>query len=343
MTGESIFENALESLNRLYLSRTGKSYAGTACGNSEQERSRFLKRRIYEEKIAPIFMAALLVQVAKKKGGCFPADVCELDSAEIAEAIVRSAEMCLSTAEGESFRKTISDLEDSSAYYDIDTNQKLPYGDEDLFEIILKKDRRIIWDKNSNLPSKIDDNYAFIIGQTFDHEDNFWLRSEVKNGSENLFAFGVGELFGRRCLHIQRLRKKVVGALYKRRKKIPDATTNYSALSRFQEVQILIETYLWGKDRLLNEIHELRPYCIGSYQVSILIARRCAALLLHDETPGLKPKLNEEWNKIFSNHPHVLGDTNLIQNALYFNAEVLTRDEGAKKMAGYFGLKWVNF
>ena len=339
MNPPASYDEAVKALNQLHSSRTGRSYTEASRDDSEQARVALLKQRIYEENIWPVFIDVLRVEIVKKKGQCDPADAANFRSAEIAEAIVKTAEICLSSPEAEVLRRGISDLEDGSAYYDINTNEKLPYGSEDLFRVISQRQRKFVWDVNSTLPSQLDSEHAFICGQTFDHEDCFWLRPEVKAGSESIFTFGVKELFGRDCLHIQRLRKNFVTALYKRRKTI---TAHYSDESRREEVAVIIESYLWGKNRLVAEICELQSYCEGSYHISVLTARRCAALLLHEDAPRLKPKIAEEWKKVFKNHRNVLGDTQLIQNALYFNAEILTKDEGAKQMARYCGLKPVN-
>ncbi len=338
----SACDEAVKALNQLYFSRTGKALGLPSLGDSEEGRVTLLKQRIYEEKIWPMFIDVLRVQTVKKTGRCDPQDVCQLQSADIAEAVVKTAEICLSSPEGEVLRRGIWDLEDGSAYYDMNTNEKLPYGEEDLFQVISRMERRFVWDVTSTLPSKLDLKHAFIVGQTFDHEDSFWLRPEVKGGSESIFAFGVTELFGRRCLHIQRLRGNVVAALYKRRKTIPNAVAHYSAESRLAEVSVIMESYFWGKDRLTKEISDLEPYCAGGFHISVLLARRCAALLLHEDAPRLKTKVDEEWEKFSENHPNVLGDTQLIQNALYFSAEVLTKDEGAKQTARYCGLKPLN-
>jgi hypothetical protein len=342
VNADTEYDKAVEALNQLYSSRTGGAFEVPSHAHLEEERIVSLKQRIYEEKIWPVFIDVLRIQTVKKKGRCRPDDASELRLPDISQAIVTTAEICLSSSEGEALRRGISDLEDGSGYYDIETNERLPYGTEDLFHVISRMERRFVWDVNSPLPSKLDGKHALIVGQTFDHEDNFWLRPEVKAGSESIFAFGVTELFCRRCLHIQRLRRNVVAALYKRRKSIPDALAHYSARSRLAEVSVIIQSYVWGKDRLTKEIADLQPYCAGSYHISLLLARRCAALLLHEDAPKLKLKVSEEWRKLFENHPNVLGDTQLIQNALYFGAEVLTKDEGAKQMARYCGLKRVN-
>ena len=183
---------------------------------------------------------------------------------------------------------------------------------------------------------------ASIIGQALDREEDWWLRREVERGNDNLFLFGPSELFGRPCIQIQRLRKNVVTAILKWKKSMPSAAANYSPVPLRREVCNLVRHYLLGKERLLTGLADLKPHCLGSFQISMRTAMRCAALLLHDDSPELKPKIQEEWGKILSYHPNVLGDTQHIHNALYFDAALVTKDRGLQKMADYCGLKWVN-
>jgi hypothetical protein len=344
-TDESLaaYNRALEALDRLYLSRTGKPYQAARSTGTEEERMALLKRRIIEEKIWPLCAEIFSIQVLKKPGPCPQDDFCGIRLAELAEAVAKTAEMCLSSPKSEPIRRTLAELEDSCAYYDIDTNERLRLGDEDIFATIQKMERRFVLDNNSDLPGEMDGGHAFIFGQTIDREDDFWLRAKVRRGNESVFSFGVVPLFGRQCLCVQRLRKNTVAALCRCRKSIPDAAAHYSAESRLAEVQILRENFLSGRERLVREISDLRPLCCGNYSISVLAARRCGALLLHDDSPDLEAKIEEEWQKIRTNHPNVLGDMQLIQNALYHNAGVVTKDGGAKKMAVYCGLKWVNF
>jgi hypothetical protein len=235
------------------------------------------------------------------------------------------------------------DLNDCSAYYDIDTNERLPFGDEDLFAIIQGREERFLWDRNDNLSDKLSEQtHASIIGQAFDHEEDFWLRKEVKRGDDNLFSFGIVLLGGRRCLQIQRLRQNVVKAILASKKSIPSACEHYSSLSRDDEISKLIWTYYLGKEKLLKELADVKPHCTGNYQASIRAARFCFALLLHDDSQDLKPNIKNEWVKILKNDKNVLGDTQHIHNALYFKAALVTKDKGLQKMGDYCGLKWVN-
>ena len=259
----------------------------------------------------------------------------------ISEAVVKTADISLGWPDSEIIRRVVSDR-DCSAYYDISTNEKLSHGTEDLFQVISQMKRRFVWDVNSKLPSKLDANHAFICGQTFDHEDCLWQRREIRGGSENIFAFGVKELLERNCLHIHRLRQDFVAALHKQRRAIPNAAVHYSDESRLAEVEIINKRRLLGKKHLTKEIAEFQPLCAGNYYISVRVARCCAALLLDEDALNLTKKVEEERDKFSKNHPNALGDTQLIQNALYFSAEVLTNDAGAKQMARYCGLKPAN-
>lgn len=251
--------------------------------------------------------------------------------------------MFVSSEEAERVQKRMSDLEDCSAYYDIDTNRRLSFGEEDLFATIQAMVGRFVWDRNLDASEKLSKRtYASIIGQGLDREEDFWMRKQVRRGNDNLFSFGVVELVGQRCLRIQRLRNNVVSAIHASRKGIPDARSHYSDRSRWDEVWILVQTYLSGRELLLRQVADLAPYCCGSYQTSRRTALCCAALLLHDGTPKLQQKIREEWGKILQNHRNVLGDTQHLQNALYFNAHLVTRDEGLKKMGDYCAVKSVS-
>lgn len=338
------YKEAVKALNTLYSSRTGNAYEAYSIGDSEEERVSTLCQGIYEEKIWPILRDVLRIETLRRNGRYDPVSAGQLQSAEMANAIAITAEICLSNPEGEIRRRGFADFEAGSAHYDINTNEKLPYGVEDLFLLITQMERRFVWDVNSKLPSEFNSKHAFIVGQTFDHEDCFWRRPEVKGGRENIFNFGLADLFGQRCLQIQRIRKGMVTVLNKL--KMAKAADHFSSehwtMVRQGEVRVILGRCSLGEDWLDEAIADLRPSCEGNYFISIEAARCCAARLLLEKDPKLNPKIDEEWEKFKKNHRNVLGDTRLIQNALYLNAEVLTKDEGAKRMARYCGLQPVN-
>lgn len=337
------YADAVAALNRLYVSRTGEAYAGVPSEGSGTEKITWLKRRAFEEQILRFVCDVLTGQMFKKHGEQLWTTTPELHLAQLAESIVKAVEICLYNPAAEKVRKKMFDLNDCSAYYDINTNERLPFGDEDLFAIIQGMKGRFVWDRNDNLSEKLkQQTHASIIGQAFDHEEDFWLRKEVKRGNDNLFLFGIVLLGGRRCLQIQRLRRNVVKAIIARKKSIPSASDHYSSFSRDDEVSKLIWTYYLGKEKLLKELADVKPHCIGNYQVSIRAARFSFALLLRDDSPDLKPKIKDEWLKILDNDENVLGDTQHVHNALYFNAVLVTKDRGLQKMGDYCGLKWVN-
>jgi hypothetical protein len=340
---DMLFTDAVAALDRLHLSRTGKAFSGVASADSEGEQIAWLKRRAFAEGILEPLLGVLKVHIFGRSGAqprtCTP----QIGLALVAEAILKTAEMSLSSREAEKVRKLMSDLVDCSAYYEIDTNARLIFGEEDLFATLQGMEARFVWDRNLDASEKLSmPTYASIIGQGLDREEDFWMRKKVKRGNDNLFSFGVVELAGQRCLRIRRLRKNVVSAIYTSRKGIPDACSHYSDRSRRDEVLILLQTYFLGRELLLKQVAALVPYCCGSYQTSRRTAICCAALLLHDDTPKLQQKIEDEWEKIQQNHPNVLGDTQHLHNALYFNAQLVTRDEGLKKMGDYCAVRSVN-
>ena len=238
---DKAYKAAVAALNRLYASRTGKAYAGVSNGGSETENITWLKRRAFEEQILEFVCEMLTVQVFKKHSAQLWTTTPELYLPQLAKSIVKISEMSLCKPEAEKIRKKRFDLNDCSAYYDINTNGRLPFGGEDLFAIIEVMKERFVWDRNDNLSDKLrDQTHASIIGLAFDHEEDFWLRKEVKRGNENLFAFGIPLLGGGHCLQIQRLRRNVVKAILASKKRIPSASDHYSPLSRMDEVSKII-------------------------------------------------------------------------------------------------------
>jgi hypothetical protein len=340
---DKLYKEAVAALDRLHLSRTGKAYAAVSRGDSDDDRTAWLKQRAFTEGIMEPLLDVLKMHVFGRHGAQLPTSTPHRGLAQIAEAILKTAEMSLANGNSEEVRKLMSDVVDCSAYYDIDTNEKLIFGDEDLFATLQGMEGRFVWDRNLDASEKLSMRaFASIIGQGLDREEDYWMRKKVMMGNDNLFSFGVVELAGRSCLRIQRLRKNVVSAIYASRQGIPDAHSHYSDLSRRDEVLILVQTYHLGRELLLKQIADLVPYCCGSYQISILTARRCAALLLHDDTPALQSKIRAELEKMRRNHPNVLGDTQHLQNALYFDAHLVTGDKGLAKMGDYCAVKSIS-
>lgn len=339
MNPERAFTQAIELLDKLHFSRTGRSYLGPQASDSDESRRGLLKRRICEERILLVFREVLHIQMRKRLREHFSVDMTKLSPAEISDAVVETAQLFLTYPELDTLRRD-HHAADEGAYYHIETNEKFPSDEEDLFATVQKMQRRITCDSNTPLPDPLNSHYAFILGQTLDHEGDFWLRAQVKRGNENLFSFGVTnyqDCF--RCLEIRRLRNEMMRAINKRKARIPDACQHYSCISRLEEIKSIIRHYIVGKERLIKGISDLKTYYRpGSYQMGCYIARRCAALLLHEDSSELKFKTAEEWSKFLSNDHNALGDTLLIHNALYFNAEILTKDKGVKRMAEYCGL-----
>jgi hypothetical protein len=87
MNPDTEYNKAVEALNQLYSSRTGKVFEVSSHGHSEEERVVSLKQRIYEEKIWVVFIDVLRVQTVKKKGRCGPDDASELRLTDISRRL----------------------------------------------------------------------------------------------------------------------------------------------------------------------------------------------------------------------------------------------------------------
>ena len=177
-TNKLLDDNLADALNRLHVSRTGKPFAGVPSGGSEQETICWLKKRVFEEKIWPeassLQVARTGVQEARLH---LDAKNWKLNSEELAEAILMTAHTYFSYTELDKLRKYESARDEGAAYYNIETNEKLPYGEEDLFALIQAMDGRFVWDRNLDASEKLKmEKYASIIGQALDHEEDFWNR-----------------------------------------------------------------------------------------------------------------------------------------------------------------------
>jgi hypothetical protein len=83
-------------------------------------------------------------------------------------------------------------------------------------------------------------------------------------------------------------------------------------------------------------IEQERPKCFKRFWESNDVARLGYARLLLGTD-----RISREARKEFSeaDYPNIFGDLHLVQNALFFNAGILSRDKGVKKMARLCGLQ----
>jgi len=250
-----------------------------------------------------------------------------------------------------------------------------PFDREDLFEVLLSMERFLI---DSNSPASIRDatratnrDKAFIIGYTFiDEQDN--LENTLlghDNCNNNLFGFGyieedcdwpLGE-----CVMIHRLDEHQRFALnmwslrlesrprQKRLKDDPEfieREKDRTAKNRQFKVHIthkilsvtdLVEPE--DNDRkkleLIEIIRSKSAQCFKNYHEAAEIASLCySALLLEPDEVGKKTR-KEFHDKDGNPKRNCFGDTHLIQNALWLNSRIISKDAAVVRMAEYLNLR----
>lgn len=245
-----------------------------------------------------------------------------------------------------------------------------PWGKEklstqdNLFEAIQRFERRFVvdthidWLELSACPENA--NTAFILGMTMDHE-TWRLQALVENpdGSpkvrQNVFQFGYRSPPPKDVLHghitpqliIARLdahRTAVLdmdglrrfdqqassGARWDTSDSIADEKTRVLKLLGISRVEELdqIQNRREKDAALRSQIERERPKCFKDFWKSNDVARcACACLLLCSH------KGRSDFTR--SGYSNLFGDCHLIQNALFLNAGVLSRDTGVKQMAKF--------
>ena len=265
-------------------------------------------------------------------------------------------------------------IQHSCCCYSLDGEYlELPTDKENLRDEILTMDRRFVVDSNSRWKeeaSKVENrNKAFIVGETVtDESDDLkgnLFGKKVDASNNNLFHFGMvaegprppylqidrhdefyplifdkqrlrmesqprekrtdAEFFERERDHMQ----KVEGAKQVILGKLGLAVVLQAELLPLNELRQKV------KAQIVELIRSQAPSCVSRYMPAAEIAMLCyAALLLEEDEIGTKTR-NEFHDATRRN---VLGDTRLIQNALWFNARILSSDGAVTRMAEYIAM-----
>ncbi len=248
----------------------------------------------------------------------------------------------------------------------------MPHEKENLFEVVSQRERYVVdtnsnWQAESARPENRDK--AFILGQTIiDEQDNMrglLFGPKVKLHNRNIFVLSVFHASDPSIGNVMMLER--LDAHYasvfdetslregsKPRKERKDAKSleyqrQFKAGVEHERQVILL---LLGKIKEISELpvpKELKPMrarflafirkespeCSGDYLRAVGVARYCYALLLAEVR-----KMRTEFSK--RDYLNVFGDTRIIQNALFLQAEILSGDRPLKRMASYAGLNCVN-
>ncbi|HLZ16885.1 MAG TPA: hypothetical protein VKQ08_07585 [Cyclobacteriaceae bacterium] len=210
-----------------------------------------------------------------------------------------------------------------------------------MFKVILGMDRTIIdnhieWKQRSQTESQ----KAFIIGRTIADEspnpEGVFFNEKIKGGRQNVFLFGIEPSNERPVIVIHRLDQHFK-ALF--RGPLPtldeinqldmaqwnDPAKRQGLCDRVRHLRALP-----GKE-LQQQIKSQTLCCIGNYALSCHTAELAYALMLV-ETNHKDPI---EMQKFTDNHQNLFGDANVIRDALFFGATILSKDKHIRKMAAY--------
>jgi len=220
-------------------------------------------------------------------------------------------------------------------------------------------------------------NKAFILGQTYTDEQDNLKAALLKwdNSNNNLFDFGYMEEpiggFPTPCVMINRLdahqpltfnmekmrlesrphEKKLKDdpKYVVRHKKHLEAVNDLK--SRILAFHLCLENldplpspeFMAGCNKeLIETIRHRAPSAFKDYEVAWEVATMChAALLMEPKDNLVARKTREEFSReegIGNPKRNLFGDTRLIQNALWLNSRIISKDGAVKRMASYLGV-----
>jgi len=234
----------------------------------------------------------------------------------------------------------------SASTYDLKMNNLVNLCGEDLFKIVLGMERFIVdnnveWKERSLKES----HRAFILGRTVDDEshnlEGVFFNQKIKGGRKNVFLFAVNFFKGRPLIEIDRLdahfKSKFSGPLPTLDQMTPaERAQSNDPQKRLQLRNLIFEYFrIYPENLLRAKIKEATPLAFKDYEISCSVATWAYALLLKEI--GQKDKTEVE--KFINNHENLFGDTALIQEALLFNAGILSKNvHHVWKMASYCGI-----
>lgn len=228
------------------------------------------------------------------------------------------------------------------AAYDLDLNYRGCHEGDD-FLSILRANESFLLDTNS-AGVKIARECPlmnFVVGRTVivETENPFGahIKPEKVAGLENLYYFESQEKFA--CFVFGRVNEDYISKFCDMPKALSDLTQEErdefnSPQSREGLLAIVAHERKKSIDQLKREIEEMLSQPL-SYFLCAEVALKAYSLYL--ETPSKKQR--KELEKVKSNHPNVLGDTYLVQEALFLGLPILSDDSDVRSIASFAGVK----
>jgi hypothetical protein len=239
-----------------------------------------------------------------------------------------------------------------------------PNQSENLFDVVSRM-RRFIVDSNSDWKrlsrKSANRNVAFIVGRTVEtEEDNLsgvFFSHKVDLTNNNLFGFGLQVLGDHLlvCLHRidpafrlifdqEKLDRESRPRKQRTEPEFLDRQAREQEAIDAEKREILLvlgvrhitelpdrKNLVEQERRLLTAIQSASPLAYYNWEISVLSARQCYALMLIQ-----KRRMRHEFG--LPDYRNVFGDVTLVQNALFMRSGILSNDDAPRRMLGYTGM-----
>jgi hypothetical protein len=185
---------------------------------------------------------------------------------------------------------------------------------------------------------------AFILGRTIAEEshnlEGVLFNQKVQGGRRNVFLFSIEFANGRPHIVIHRLDEHLKEIFRDRLPRLDEMTSADRALSNDPDKRLELRDRIRGlrakpKDELRSRICDQAPHCVGNYALSCRTAELAYALMLAETSH----KDAAECRKFEGSDVNLFGDTNVVQEALLFEAQILSSDAHTRLMASYCGMR----
>jgi len=234
-------------------------------------------------------------------------------------------------------KTTSTYAEHANSVYDLDMNC-LSQG-EDLFKTIQGMERVIV-DNNAEWKKRslAEPHRAFILGQAIDNEksdlEGEFFNEEIREGRNNVYLLGLDFRNEPGKILIDRLDSQFRAFFKSPLPRLFEEVTTWNDPDKRLKLRDRIAklTSFFTEKQMQERINEQLPRCVGNFVLSCCTAEFTYALLL----VNIYHKDSSEREKFIQNHKNLFGDTSMIRDALFFDAQILSDDEKhVHKMASY--------
>jgi hypothetical protein len=239
--------------------------------------------------------------------------------------------------------------EHNFSIYNLDMHNIANSKGEDLFHTITSM-ARVVVDNNAEWKSRSErePQSAFLLGRTIDNEtpnlEGVFSNRKICNGRTNVFLTGIEVAQRQKLIVIHRLDphfKAVFRGALPNLDQIqsPEKAAWNNPIARADlRDRILFELTRSSDAALTAKIVEQSQHCLRNYNLSCITASWAYGLMLAETFHRDK----REVKKFVDNHENLFGDTAVIQEALFYDAAILSHDRHVRTMAAYCGKACLN-